>query len=316
MAVFWTQAAMSEQRRRAEEELRRKGPDRTSRQMGGYEDMDSFRHSQSMGRARGGYNALGPTITEWPETNPAPPRVGLEPTSTRPPKPARQGQILALASRQAGGNGLFQAGVIGFGQFSTDGKVRITWPNGTVTITAWPNTSWYLGDPKPPAPETFFDCDEEDRFDSVSDGECTEDDPEQATPRVAQYISEPENTPTDIGSEQVRHEPVQSGSIPSPLTDAPSFEGPALSGPAAETEVVPAPAPTPAPAVTAENTGPSDDEVERLRIENQLLRQELERAVRQQMEKESAANAVAECRTEQIVQDHMESERQREEASA
>jgi len=295
--------------------------------------MDSFRHSQPMGRGRGGYNALGPTVTEWPETNPAPPRVGLEPTSTRPPKPARQGQILALASRQAGGNGLFQAGVIGFGQFLTDGKVRITWPNGTVTITAWPNTSWYLGDPKPPAPETFFDCHEEDRFDSVSDGECTEDDPEETTPRAAQYLSEPENTPTDIGSEQVRHEPVRSVSTPSPTAGRNAEGGPALPGPAAgaETGVAPAPAAAPAPApaapapapapapaapAVAESTGPSADEVERLRIENQLLRQELERAVRQQMEKEAAANAAAERRTEQIVQDHLQSEAQREEASS
>lgn len=57
------------------------------------------------------------------------------------------GQILALASRESGDNGLFAAGDAGIGRFIVPGWVEILWPNRSRTRTAWPNVSWYAGRP-------------------------------------------------------------------------------------------------------------------------------------------------------------------------
>merc|ERR1712032_129098 len=50
-----------------------------------------------------------------------------------------------------GRNGQFLANEIGLGHFVAGGTdiVEIYWLNGSVTITAWPNRSWYDGVPLP-----------------------------------------------------------------------------------------------------------------------------------------------------------------------
>eukprot|EP00747_Dinoflagellata_sp_TGD_P208742 gnl/TRDRNA2_/TRDRNA2_82189_c0_seq1.p2 gnl/TRDRNA2_/TRDRNA2_82189_c0~~gnl/TRDRNA2_/TRDRNA2_82189_c0_seq1.p2 ORF type:complete len:275 (+),score=54.04 gnl/TRDRNA2_/TRDRNA2_82189_c0_seq1:31-825(+) len=62
-------------------------------------------------------------------------------------KELRPGQVVALAARSSGSNGCFMCGDIGEASFGANGSVEILWPNGTVTRTAWPNGSWYLGTP-------------------------------------------------------------------------------------------------------------------------------------------------------------------------
>lgn len=59
------------------------------------------------------------------------------------------GKILALASRREGINGVFFEGDVGDGKVLDDGRVEIVWPNLTHTTTHWPNTSWYVGRPRP-----------------------------------------------------------------------------------------------------------------------------------------------------------------------
>lgn len=59
----------------------------------------------------------------------------------------KNGQVLALGSRQVGSNGLFEEGDIGVGHMVDEDKAEIQWPNGTVTRTSWPNESWYYGRP-------------------------------------------------------------------------------------------------------------------------------------------------------------------------
>mmetsp|Transcript_27357 Transcript_27357/g.43435 ORF Transcript_27357/g.43435 Transcript_27357/m.43435 type:complete len:211 (+) Transcript_27357:110-742(+) len=57
------------------------------------------------------------------------------------------GQIMALGTREEGENGRFEAGEIGVGCVTQDGRVEILWPNFTRTRTTWPNISWYAGQP-------------------------------------------------------------------------------------------------------------------------------------------------------------------------
>lgn len=58
------------------------------------------------------------------------------------------GDVVALANRTDGGNGTFRAGEIGQASWKEDGSVRINWRNGSATKTAWPNQSWYRGQPR------------------------------------------------------------------------------------------------------------------------------------------------------------------------
>lgn len=60
-----------------------------------------------------------------------------------------RGKIIALYGREDGENGQFEAGEIGFGSITPDGRVEILWPNQTRTRTTWPNVSWYAGQPIP-----------------------------------------------------------------------------------------------------------------------------------------------------------------------
>lgn len=59
----------------------------------------------------------------------------------------RIGQILALASRDSGNNGIFTEGDAGIGRIIVPGWIEILWPNRTRTRTTWPNVSWYVGQP-------------------------------------------------------------------------------------------------------------------------------------------------------------------------
>lgn len=58
-----------------------------------------------------------------------------------------RGKIIALYGRADGENGQFEAGEIGVGSITPDGRVEILWPNLTRTRTTWPNISWYAGQP-------------------------------------------------------------------------------------------------------------------------------------------------------------------------
>lgn len=60
-----------------------------------------------------------------------------------------RGQVIALASRRSGDNGLFSANDVGVGRCLADGMVEILWANSsrTRTRTSWPNKSWYMGHP-------------------------------------------------------------------------------------------------------------------------------------------------------------------------
>lgn len=57
------------------------------------------------------------------------------------------GQILALSSLGTTANGTFVEGDVGLGWLVSEGRVEISWPNGTSTRTVWPNLSWYSGRP-------------------------------------------------------------------------------------------------------------------------------------------------------------------------
>jgi len=60
----------------------------------------------------------------------------------------KHGEVVAVADRTAGGNGTFQAGDIGEASWQKDGNVHINWCNGSATKTAWPNPTWYRGQPR------------------------------------------------------------------------------------------------------------------------------------------------------------------------
>ena len=53
---------------------------------------------------------------------------------------------MARGSHQ-GVDGSFRTGDVGTGRLVAEGWAEICWPNGTRTRTAWPNASWYKGEP-------------------------------------------------------------------------------------------------------------------------------------------------------------------------
>jgi len=70
------------------------------------------------------------------------------PQSTRLGPTLGDGEVVALATRTEGENGTFLAGDVGQASWQEDGSVLINWRNGSATTTAWPNLSWYRGQPR------------------------------------------------------------------------------------------------------------------------------------------------------------------------
>ena len=68
--------------------------------------------------------------------------------------PTQAGTIVALRT----GFG-FGEGDVGYGIYLPDGQVKITWPSGRVTTTAWPSTDWYGGTPAEALQISSYDSD-------------------------------------------------------------------------------------------------------------------------------------------------------------
>jgi len=101
------------------------------------ENLHSFRHAQIREASRAGTKPKCATsqLDHVPQASPLGPIL-------------KHGEVVAFADRTAGRNGIFQAGDTGEASWQEDGSVHINWRNGSATKTAWPNRSWYRGQPR------------------------------------------------------------------------------------------------------------------------------------------------------------------------